>query len=285
MALLEQPGSTLLSLQELLVDDRYRQRVLQRVQDPFVRYFFVSEFGQYSERFRGEAIAPIQNKVGQFLLDPVLRHMVCQTRNKVSVTQLVSQGKFILARLPQAELGTTACRLLGIALMVRLLQAPLVRPLVLYVPELQVLAAPDLAHLLEQAGASPLQLVISTPSLFALDESLRRALLTHLRMMLAFRLGSDDARLLAAEFDPDFEYKDFRNLSPGQVIFKPLRRGLPVRPYLKGYVPTPFGNSKESQQDKIIRLSRERFAVPRGELEAKLARHLDHALQRFQAKG
>jgi len=290
MALLEYPGSTLLSVQELLVDEGYRQRVLKKVQDPFVRYFFLSEFSQYSERFRQEAIAPIQNKIGQFLLDPLLRHLVCQSRNKVPVSEVLSQGKILLARLPRAEIGATASRLLGTILLVRLLQAGLQSnsnlPLSLYVPELSLFASPGLASLLEQASNGRINLILAAPSLFTLEGKLRGALLTNLKLLLCFCLAPDDARLISKDSEPHYRYSDLLDLGPGEVIFRPLNQGYPSRIWSKGYVRV-LGKRvplSQSQREKIIRVSRERYATPRVQLEEKLSRHLDQAILSIQKR-
>jgi hypothetical protein len=48
--------------------------VIRQVKDPFIRPFWAEEYAGYDVRFRREAIAPIQNKLGQFLLNPVIRN-------------------------------------------------------------------------------------------------------------------------------------------------------------------------------------------------------------------
>jgi len=58
----------------MLTDADYRRRIVAKVRDPFVRAFWTDEYEQYDPRFQREAIAPIQNKVGQFLHNPVVRN-------------------------------------------------------------------------------------------------------------------------------------------------------------------------------------------------------------------
>lgn len=53
--------ATLLHLPRVLADDRYRAQCLKRSSDPFIRYFWETEFATYSERFKNEAVAPIQS--------------------------------------------------------------------------------------------------------------------------------------------------------------------------------------------------------------------------------
>ena len=64
--LLDTKDQTLLGLPRLLVDDTYRDWLVRRCCDPVVRSFWLTEYAEYDSRFRNEAIAPIQNKIGAF---------------------------------------------------------------------------------------------------------------------------------------------------------------------------------------------------------------------------
>ena len=69
----------------MLVDANYRGWVVRQVRDPFVKQFWEQEFENYDPRFMREAIAPIQNKVGALLQSPMLRNILGQIRNRVSI--------------------------------------------------------------------------------------------------------------------------------------------------------------------------------------------------------
>lgn len=69
-ALLERDGSTLPDILRLYVDDAFRKLVVRGIRNPVVREFFKSEFEKYPWRYRAEAVAPIQNKLGALLSDP-----------------------------------------------------------------------------------------------------------------------------------------------------------------------------------------------------------------------
>jgi hypothetical protein len=79
LALLELPGTSLLSVQRLLGDAAYRRMVTQRLRDPVTKTFWEKEFASWKPQYRAEAIAPIQNKIGQFLSHPILRAIVGQS--------------------------------------------------------------------------------------------------------------------------------------------------------------------------------------------------------------
>ncbi len=65
LALIEYPGSTLLGVTRMLVDKVYRKKVVDHLADPIVKAFWRDEFAAFNDKFRVEAVSPIQNKIGQ----------------------------------------------------------------------------------------------------------------------------------------------------------------------------------------------------------------------------
>src|SRR3989344_8994416 len=61
LALLDTPGTTLLGIIRILVDQEYRQQIIANIKDPVVKAFWIHEYEQWRDQFRNEAIAPIQN--------------------------------------------------------------------------------------------------------------------------------------------------------------------------------------------------------------------------------
>src|SRR3989344_4736373 len=78
LALLEYPDSTLLGINRMLSDKSYRDEVVENISDPVVKAFWTNEFAKYSARFMTEASAAIQNKVGQFISNPLIRNIIGQ---------------------------------------------------------------------------------------------------------------------------------------------------------------------------------------------------------------
>ena len=274
-ATIEHRGGTMLTLQELLVNADVRRRVLQDVSDPFVQAFFRNEFDQWDERFRREAIAPIQNKVGQFLLDPAVRNVVCQTKNAVPS---LGTAPYLLARAPRHGIGETASRLLSLALLARWLQTD--GQASVYVPDLHRLDAPDLAGLVERAAESNLRLVVSVPSLATVSESLRQRLLASMGHLIAFRLGADDAELLQKQldrFNPDRAFQEVASLDPGALILRRRQQAV-AQQYTTATVPDLPRGWQLDVMEKVIEQSRDRYATPRADVEAKLTRHVERTM-------
>ena len=59
--------------------------MIANVKDPVVKAFWIHEFEAWQDKFRNEAIAPIQNKVGQFLSSALIRNVVGQSKSTVDV--------------------------------------------------------------------------------------------------------------------------------------------------------------------------------------------------------
>src|SRR3989339_1307512 len=93
LSLLESPGSTLLGITRILVDKKYRRKVLENITDPVVRSFWLDEYDNYNEKFRVEAVSPIQNKIGQFLSSSVIRNIVGQPKSTIDMRDIMDNRK------------------------------------------------------------------------------------------------------------------------------------------------------------------------------------------------
>src|SRR3989339_2108680 len=121
LSLLEYPNSTLLGITRILVDKHYRARVLEKVADPVVRSFWIDEFSKYNEKFLTEAIAPIQNKIGQFLSTSLIRNIVGQVKSTINLRKIMDEKKVLLMNLSKGRVGEDNSALLG-AMMITKIQ-------------------------------------------------------------------------------------------------------------------------------------------------------------------
>lgn len=112
-ALTECENVSLLGLQRMLWDSRYRAWVVKQVKDPVVRSFWVNEFEFYDDRYLHEAIAPIQNKVGQLLMSPHLRNILGQVRSRIEARFMMDEGRIFIADISKGRLGADKSNLIG----------------------------------------------------------------------------------------------------------------------------------------------------------------------------
>lgn len=279
LALLEYPGSTMLGISRILVDKQYRKKVIDRVTDPIVKSFWVDEFASYNDRFRNEAIAPIQNKVGQFLSSSIIRNIVGQPKSTINLRTLMDSKKILLLNLSKGRIGEDSSALLGAMMITRLQLAAMSRvdipeeernDFYLYVDEFQNFATESFASILSEARKYRLNLIIAHQYIEQLDETVRAAVFGNVGTIMCFRVGAADAEFLAKEFFPTFVEEDLLNLTKFNVYLKLMIDGVASEPFSATTLPPVEGRTNNRQ--KVISVSRERYSKPRAVVEDKILR-------------
>jgi energy-coupling factor transporter ATP-binding protein EcfA2 len=206
--LLDAPGSTLLGLPKLLVDERYRASLVKQCRDPLVTAFWTQEFAAYSERFLVEAVSPIQNKVGTLLSPPAIRNILGQPASTIDVRRIMDEGRVLIVNLAKGRLGADPAHLLGALLTTAFAQAAEARSdtpederrdFTLYADEFQHFASDAFATILSEARKWRLSLVLAHQFLGQVPDRLRQAVIGNAGSVVVFRVGAEDAPLLASE--------------------------------------------------------------------------------------
>lgn len=83
----------------LLVDDRYRARLLKKCIDPVVSGYWENEFAAYDDRFCVQVIGPVRNKIGMILSPPSLRLIFGQPRSTINIGRLMNEGGILVTNL------------------------------------------------------------------------------------------------------------------------------------------------------------------------------------------
>ena len=278
--LLDARGLSLLALPRLLVDAGFRQRILVHCRDPIVLRFWRTEYDMYDARFRNEAIAPIQNKIGRLLSSPALRNMLAQPKSTIDLRRTMDEGRILVVNLSKGALGEGTAHLLGALLVTALAHAALSRsdtpeqqrrPFFLYCDEFQSYASDSFALILSEARKYGLALTLGHQYLGQLPLPLRQAVLGNSGSFLALRVGAEDARLIADHIGLPNEatLKDLRNFSG---VGKFLINGSPSDPTFVDLqsAPSPIHH----RVDRLIANSRIRFGRDRTKIEARIARFL-----------
>lgn len=278
MTLLENPESTLLDVPRLLTDESFREIAVRRVTHPQVRAFWMFEFAKYSVWMRSEAVSPILNKVGQFLTSIPLRNIVGQRKSALNFRKIMDEGKILVANLSKGRIGEDNCSLLGAMLVTQIqlaafsraeLPEPERRPFYLYVDEFHDFVTLSFADILTASRKYGLNLVLAHQHLAQLDEKLRAAILGNAGTIISFRVGVEDAELLAKEFYPVFGEEDLVNLPNHHIYVKLLIDGAPSEPF--SAFTLPQRPKSISYKREIIEHSRRQYANPRQKVEQAMA--------------
>jgi len=240
LALLDVPESTLLDVPRLLDDADFRTRALSFVHDPQVRRFWIKEYESYPRNFRAEAIAPIQNKIGEFLVNPILRRIVGHAKSSFDLRQVMDEGKILLVNLAKGSIGEDSASLLGGMLVTTFSLAALSRstvpeherrPFFLYLDEFPSFTTASIGSLLSEMRKYRLGLILAHQYLLQVDETVRDAILGNAGTVIAFRTGLTDALLLEKEFFPEFNAHDLIRLPNYHVYVRLMIDGVKSRAF------------------------------------------------------
>lgn len=288
LALLESPGNTMLGIARMYIDKKYRKKIVDNIKDPMVRAFWIDEFANYNEKYRTEAIAPIQNKVGQFLSSGVVRNIVGQPRSTLDLRDLMDNKKILLMDLSKGKVGEDNSELLGSMLITKLQLAAMSRvdipehereDFYLYVDEFQNFVTESFATILSEARKYRLNLTIGHQYVAQLDQmvaggrstKVRDSVFGNIGSMVIFRVGAADAEFLETELEPVFTPNDIVNLPKAHIVLKLMINGVTSEPFSAVTLP-PIGDGFTGNKDKVIKVSRERYANPVAEVEEKIGR-------------
>ncbi|MEY4744078.1 MAG: hypothetical protein RL272_23 [Candidatus Parcubacteria bacterium] len=277
MALLDFPGSTLLGINRLLSDAEYRKRVVSLIQDPVVKTFWVKEFASFSEKYRTEAVAPLQNKVGQFLSATIIRNIVAQVKSTIDMREIMDSRKILIVNLAKGRIGEENSRLLGAMIITRLQLSAMERvdmpekdrqDFYLYVDEFQNFATQSFANILSEARKYRLALIVAHQYIEQLDEEVRAAIFGNVGTLIIFRVGAADATFMEAEFSPRFTPEDLVNLKKYEIYLKLMIDGASSEPFSAATL-APIAE-RTGATDKVVKVSRERYSTPRKVIEEKV---------------
>ncbi len=279
LALMDYPDSTLLGIMRMLVDKTYRKKVIAKITDPVVKSFWVDEYSKYPDRFQAEAIAPIQNKVGQFLSSFVIRNVVGQVKSRLNMREIMDNKKILLLNLSKGRIGEDNSALLGAMMITKIQLAAMSRVDVpeeeredfyLYVDEFQNFSTESFANILSEARKYRLNLIIAHQYIEQLDETVQAAVFGNVGTIVCFRVGAADAEELVKEFTPRFIEEDLVNLPKYNIYLKLMIDGVASDPFSATTLPPSTVDT--GNKEKIINISRERYASPRAQVEEKIIR-------------
>lgn len=280
LALLEYPGSTLLGVNRMLSDIEYRKKVVDKVEDPVVKAFWTQEFARYTQRLEVEATASIQNKVGQFISNPIVRNIIGQINSSIDMRDIIDKKKIFIINLSKGRIGEDNSKLLGALLITKLQLAAMSRADIpekerkdfyLYVDEFQNFATESFATILSEARKYKLCLILAHQYITQMEEHVRDAVFGNVGTLVSFRIGAEDAEFLEKEFSPTFTAQDLVNLPKYNIYLKLMIDGIAGAPFSAETI-VPFDKLEQSNREKVIMLSRERYGTPRHIVEEKIAR-------------
>jgi energy-coupling factor transporter ATP-binding protein EcfA2 len=285
-ALLEYPGATLLHVNKMLSDKKFRNEVITHVTDPAVRAFWIDEFGNMTDRFIAESVPAIQNKIGQFTTNPVIRNLIGQAKSTFDLKELMDNGKIIIVNLSKGRIGEQNAQLIGSMLVTKIYLAAMSRAelkreeiedlpnFYLYVDEFQSFSNDSFADILSEARKYKLNLTIAHQYVEQMEETVQHAVFGNVGTTISFRVGAQDAEVLEKEFAPVFEAEDLVNLGKYQIYLKLMIDGEGSRPFSASTIPALM-KPEIDLSDEVIAVSRDNYSRDKKEVENETKKALE----------
>jgi hypothetical protein len=240
LALLEQPDATLSDVLRLLSDRGYRKTVCRSLKNQTVKTFLEHEFERFTFGYRADGIAPIQNKVGAFLADPLLNGILTAPGQDLHVRRIMDEGKVLLVNLAKGRLGEDSSSLLGGLLVTTIGLAAFSRASVppekrrdffVYVDEFQSFTTLALVNMFSELRKYRVGFTVAHQYLHQLEPDIRHAVLGNAGTIISFRVGAEDAPYIVEEFHEHFEKLDFLQLPNYRIYIKLMIDGMPSKPF------------------------------------------------------
>lgn len=279
LALLEYPNSTLLDVNRMLTNKTFRQAVVDKITDPIVKGFWTEEFAAFTDTYTREATPAIQNKIGQFTANPLIRNIVGQGKSSFDLRKIMDEKKIFIVNLSKGRMGETNASLLGSMLVVKIYLAAMSRAdepasrmaklprFYFYVDEFQSMMNEAFADILSESRKYKLALTLANQYIEQMEEEVRDAVFGNVGTLIVFRVGPFDAEVLETVFDPTFTPEDLVGLGIGQIYLTLMIDGVGSKPFSAETIP-PIDPPAISYRDDCVSMSRALYGRSRAEVEA-----------------
>lgn len=270
LALLDYPNATMLDITRILTDKRFRNEVLQYVEDPVVRNFWTIEFASWNDKFAAEAVAPVLNKVGAFTANPLVRNIIGQPKSSFNIRQIMDERKILVVNLSRGLVGEDNASILGALLVTKIQLASMSRadipasqrsPFYLYVDEFQNFATDSFATILSEARKYGLNLTVANQYIAQMPTEVKDAVFGNVGSIVAFRMGADDARVMQRYFEPKFTEYDLVHMHNRHFVISMTIEGEKVPGFSAISLTLPPQQSDYTAH--IVERSRKAYSVSR----------------------
>jgi hypothetical protein len=281
-------GCTLMEVPRVLSDPEFRKYKTEHCADQTVVDFWRKQ----AEKAGGEAalanIVPyITSKLTQFVSNDIMRPIIGQQKSSFNLRDIMDKQKILLVDLSKGKIGDMNAHLLGLILVGKILMASLSRAdlpdtsrkdFYLYIDEFQNFITDSVNTILSEARKYGLNLIMAHQYMGQLGkngDTIKSAVFGNVGSWFSFKIGSEDAEVLAKEFSPVFNQYDLINIEAYTAYVKLLIDNTASRPFsMRTLWPPVGGNEHPEIAEKIRTLSRLKYGRDRSLVEAEINKRL-----------
>lgn len=236
LTLLDQPEATIADISELLLDKEFRRNALRHVKSESVKKFWKREFPEYQKY----DLLPVMNKIGGMLVHPVIKRVLIENTEEISLRKAMDEKKIILVNLSKGHVGADVAHILGALFITSIASAAFSRvdieeenrvPFMVYIDEFHNFTTLSLVNMFSELRKFKVGMILAHQYMHQLDEDIRQAVLGNIGTVISFRIGTEDAKHMAEEMFPEFDVQDFINLPNYKIYLKLMIDGRPSRPF------------------------------------------------------
>lgn len=247
LALLDQPQADIRDIVRLYIDKEFRREVIARITDEQVRAFWTKEFPSMNYLNAIDGVAPIANKLGAFLANPVVRRAVCEPTEPLRFRRIMDEGGIVIVNLAKGRLGTDMANVMGGLIVSTIMLAAFSRhgseekarqPFMLHIDEFPSFTTEAFASLLPEARKYGLSLTLAHQHISQVERPVFDAILGNAGTVIAFRLGAQDAPDFARQLG-DVSETDLTRLPNQQAYVQLMIDGQKSRPFSMRTWPPP----------------------------------------------
>jgi type IV secretory pathway TraG/TraD family ATPase VirD4 len=238
LALLETPKADIRDIIPLYLDKTFRASVLQYVRDEQVRAFWFEEFPRMNYQTAADGVAPIANKIGAFLANPVVRKALCEPKEPLRFRQIMDRGQNLVVSLAKGQLGSDNANVLGGLIVSSIMNAAFSRhdqpeekrrPFMLYVDEFHSFTTTAFAGMLSEMRKYGLGITLAHQHIVQTDAAVFEAVLGNVGSIMVFRIGAQDAPTFARQLNT-IAITDLINQPNHRAFVQLMVKGQPIKP-------------------------------------------------------
>ncbi|MBX7226991.1 MAG: type IV secretion system DNA-binding domain-containing protein [Chitinophagales bacterium] len=234
LALLDQPQANFQNILDMLQDKVYRNNALRYVESETVQDFWIKEFPKYMPY----DLMPIYNKVGALLGYPIVRKLLIENTETISLRSVMDTGQILLINLSKGHLGADVSHILGALLVTAITTAAFSRvdtplekrvPFHIFLDEFHNYTSLSLVNMLSELRKFKIGMVLAHQYTKQLEPDIFHAIIGNVGTKVIFRVGHHDASIWAKEMKPLFSDTDFMELPNRHIYLTMMIDGVPSK--------------------------------------------------------
>ena len=236
LALLDQPEAHFGNILDMLLDKEYRREAKKNIEGESVRNFWDKEFPKYLPY----DLMPIMNKIGAFLGYPIVRKILIENKETISLRKIMDKGQILLVNVSKGHIGSDVSHILGALLITSITSAAFTRvdtqeelrkPFFLYLDEFHNYTSLSLVNMLSELRKFKIGMVLAHQYTKQLETDILHAIIGNVGTKIIFRVGHNDAGTWAKEMKPYFSDTDFMQLPNRHIYLMLMIDGVPSKPF------------------------------------------------------